>query len=285
MTMKALVRTLTACAAALIASVATAQTTVYDAHQSVSLYGRLAQNDLPGIGNVACGPSATANSLLYLQNRYGSIYGASLVPAQSQDLNHDGKISNYDALMAAAQTLASPGYANTQSYGTPPGPLLTGTRKYLEERAAGKFVIAAQSGYPWDPVLNPQPTMPVEHAWPSWNFLYSHLQQGSAVQIMLDWTTGGHYVSLTGLHWGDSDGDGTVDAGEATAECVDPWTATVMTRSLFQTAPGGEFYLDSMLSHSRPALGAAITITAVPEPASLLLLSVASLALLRRRAC
>lgn len=261
---------------------ALAQVTTYDFHLGTQYFGRLKQTDLPNIGNYACGPSSAVNSMVYLQNRYGSLYGSTLVPAQSSDLNNDGQVTSYDNLMSAAQILASSAYANTGSMGTAPGFMASGLQNYIEGRAPGRSAYALQCYYAWDSSLNPQPPYG-DVTIPTWNFMYDHLRQGAAVELMFTWVTNGHYVSLAGMHWADTNANGRIDSGESTLELVDPWTATILTPNLYQDPATGELHVDTLIGHSNPLLGAILVTTPVPEPAATSLLLLAATATLRRR--
>ena len=93
-----------------------------DVQENVAYFGTLDQHSLeysyPGLGSgngdVACGPAAATNSLVYLQNAYPGVYGNALIASAGHDMDNDGHYTSYDNLIyTAGGILASPTYMNT----------------------------------------------------------------------------------------------------------------------------------------------------------------------------
>ena len=78
----------------------------FGTQNDTTLYGHLNQHDVPGFGigdaNFGCAPTATVNSMVFLQNRFPGVYGSKLVP--------DGSKAG---LISVAQTLGSSQYMKT----------------------------------------------------------------------------------------------------------------------------------------------------------------------------
>jgi hypothetical protein len=98
-----------------------------------------------------------------------------------------------------------------------------GTYDYVERQAAGKTIYQgeANSGSSFPPWVS------VQTGYPTWDFLYSHLQQSKAVMIFWEdntlTPTYKHYMSLAGMSFTDTNNNGRFDPGEAaTITYIDP---------------------------------------------------------------
>ncbi|MFG0252288.1 MAG: hypothetical protein ACF8NJ_05375, partial [Phycisphaerales bacterium JB038] len=190
--------------------VAGASGAIYEVQKDIDLYGNLNQNDIPGnIGASACGPAAAVNSFVYLENAYPGFYNTSLVPVQGQDLDGDGDVDRYDDMIAAAQTLISPGYMNTQvGVGTYHDDFIWGKYQYIEQAVPGMTVYEAQDYWDWTNHARPDWVDPI---YPTWDFLFTELLDCEDVELLLSWSGGGHYVTLTSLYLDDANNNGIID--------------------------------------------------------------------------
>jgi hypothetical protein len=256
---------------------APASATLWDIQKEIELYGDLNQNDIPGIGGVCCGPAAAVNSFWYLQNKYPHVYGTSLVPAQGSDLNGDMVVDYYDDLIAAAQTLASPQYMNTTAPGgTFHDDFIMGKRQYIEDRLPGWTRYEAQDS--WDWTGQHQRPEWVDPIAPTWDFLYNELVDCEDVEILLSFTDGGHFLTLTSFHWDDADNDMLMEIGEAFIDYIDPWTGLYGTSNIWQS--GAIIETDYTAG---AWISMAISESPIPGPAALTLLLGAALIGSRRR--
>ena len=169
-----------------------------------------------------CGPTAAANSFVYLQNEYPSIYGQALVPGNDYV---NGQPSQAD-LISTADLVGSSTYMNTTGGGTQPQSAATGLSSYIRTSAPGTTVFSLQTSY-----FAPS-------SIPTWQFIYDALCDHGTVEISL-YGVDGHYVSVTGFHWTDYNRDGTIDASDgATIDIVDPWTGAGQTLPIWQNSAG-----------------------------------------------
>jgi hypothetical protein len=255
--------------------VSTAHATIWEIQKEIQLYGDLDQDDIPGIGSVCCGPAAAVNSFVYLQNKYPNNYNGALVPDQDQDLDNDGDVDFYDHMIAVGIILSGAGYMNTtQPNGTFVEDFIYGKYTYLEQVAPGKTTYGAQDAQTGWSHHTPYPWVQLGTA-PTWNWMYDELVKCQDVEILLSWLQeeGGHYVTLTSLHWDDVLQSGWIDY-------IDPadglWKQTNMV------------FDPQDLRLELPQLNAWISMAVEesPEPASLVLLAAGTLVLVahRRRA-
>jgi hypothetical protein len=279
--------------------------TLYDVQTQLNLYGYLNQND-PSVQPVAidpfaCVPTAVANSLAYLQNKYPGTYGTSLIP----DTNNGGSI-DISEIGAVASTLAGAGYMNTKttigSGGTWYDMGIYGKYKYMEEVAPGKTVYAAMLSSTWDYQGNdragpdeyppiPKPNWVQQNMFPTWGFLYQNLLDGEDVEIGINEGDWGHCLTLTSFHWNDVNDDGIIQFGEnATIDYIDPATgAWVGNKSIYQMADGHGGWVPYLTVPYGVFNGATVCMAmkeSVPEPGTLALLLVGGIAILyahRRR--
>jgi len=244
--------------------------TVYHAELPVESFGYLAQQDVPGFGWYACGPTATTNSMVYLQEEFPSLYGTSLVSPQSQDLDGDGVVDFYDDMIATVMTLGSPAYMDTEALGlTPQGCLMSGEYLYIEERAPGVTSYTGVCPYEW--IYYDRPEW-CELADVTWDFLYESLLDGAAMEIAVVNPDFGHYVSLNAFHWDDANENGFMDYKEdAWIQFMDAWDGNPYTVHIYHKS--GVIWTEYYGSQIVLAMAA----TPIPAPGSLVVAVLAGL--------
>jgi hypothetical protein len=212
---------------------ARAQTT-YTSIQNVSSYGWLDQYSLNTlqynfVGEEACVPTSSVNTMTYLQNIAPGYFGTNLTGLTYADwINVD-------------TTLISPDYMNTGPKSAGPTNAATafnhlhfGLNKYVVQNKG--FTEVQFSGMipslVWDiparPAPEPRPAA-IADSFPTWQFLYDSLISGSGTVLGISYTNldGGHAVSLGGFDWTDLNGNGRIDFDEnAQLYFVDPLDPT-----------------------------------------------------------
>ncbi|MDI6828599.1 MAG: PEP-CTERM sorting domain-containing protein [Armatimonadota bacterium] len=240
----------------------------YDVQKETQLYGNLKQGDIPGWGNVACGPTAAINSFVYLQNKYPEVYHSRLIG----DADGDGDMNDYQDLIAVADLLGTPAYMNTIANNTTwHDDFIWGKWAFIEERG-DSTIYTAQDFWNWNNPARPKPAW-VSAGYPTWDFLYNELASCQDVEILLTWEDGGHYLTLTSFHWTDSDFDAIIDPEEsATIDYIDPCTGCWGQTSIWHTFAQAGWRLDTGFNSYEPWISMAVKESPVPEPASLLVL-------------
>jgi len=215
----------------------------------------LSQNNIPGWGNVSCGPTAAVNSFVYLQNKYPGIYDQKLVPPGV-------------GMVGVAQTLGGAGYMNTiANQTTYHDDFIWGKMTYIEQKVPGVTVYEAQDQWNW---TNPNRIKPawVQSVSPQWQFLYNELVACEDVEILISWSGGGHYVTLSSFHWNDVDNDLAIDNGEeAWIDFIDPGTGAYGRANIWQSSLGGNIET-SLVGGSW--ISVAVSESPIPEPLTLL---------------
>lgn len=250
--------------------------TVYniDLDPGHTLYGTLDQANVVvppgGSGATSCAPTATMNSFTYLQNAFPAVYGT-----------NDELMGVNTSWLDAAIDLGT-NYMNTSSdTGTSDENWINGKYNYLETYAPGKTIYAGYDafttgGQPW-----------VNQAIPPIMFIVQQLQMGAAIEIGISPPDNGfgHVMTVSSIHWTDTDMDGVLDAGEnATLDGIDPGGGAVFNYMLKIVANGGNTYLGfDGGPYNNYRIDAAMAGKAVPEPSTILLFSIGCLALLTTR--
>jgi hypothetical protein len=242
------------------------------------LYGNLSQNDpalvqLLGqpLAAVACGPVAVTNSYRYLENKYGWVYDNSLT---------GGNLAQTAATLAGLMGTAPPG-------GTFWDDLIWYKYSYIENLVPGKTVYKAQYDPAWqwgiwnDPggqILQPAWVMP---GLPTWQFLWQELSHCEDVEILLNWSDGGHFLTVSSFNWIDMNEDGIIDFNEnATFDYIDPCTGQKGVSNFWQN--GFDGILETNYNDWAPTITMAVS-ESIPEPATLLLLGFGGVSLLIRK--
>jgi len=255
----------------------------YEIQKEIALYGNLQQDQVPpgNLGNVACGPVAAVNSFVYLENKYPEVYGRKLIP----DDNIANGLHDMAELISAAQILSGPNYDNT----LPPGGtyhdnFIWGKYNYIEDRIPGVTRYEAQDQWAWgNPPAPAQRPNWVQPMAPTWQFLFGELVACEDVEILISWSGGGHFVTLSSLHWNDIDGDGMIDFNEnAMIDFIDPGTGAVNNTSIWQSYLGGSIET-SYFATEASWISMAVSESPIPEPATMTLLALGLGAMLLRR--
>ena len=230
--------------------------TTYTVNKTANEFGYIDQHNLDRwegdwLGAMACAPTATMNSFIYLQNHYPGVYGHSLVPEGA----------GQDVIKARELAL---NYMFTTNAGTTIEDWTWGKHDFLEFYAPGKTTFHGQTLYNNWPAGKPRPAW-AQNMIPDWNFLYNQLYLCQDVEIGIWWQSDiGHALTLTGLTWDDATNSGAISY-------VDPWTGALFTDvgmnlnledgRLHVAYQGQDAWIDLALAES-----------AVPEPSALLVL-------------
>jgi hypothetical protein len=199
---------------------------IFNVQENAGYFGTLNQHSLqysyPSLGtgsnNMACGPSAATNSLIYLQNAFPSSYGNNLILSAGHDMDNDGSYTTYDNwIYTSGSGLASSSYMNTTlANGTWHDDFIWGLYKYVENKVPGMTSYSAEDY--WSPTYwgNPPATYPppswVIGTTPTWDFLYNALNNSADVQVLFSYVNGGgHFVSITGMTWDNVQNSGTLN--------------------------------------------------------------------------
>ena len=243
--------------------------TIWSVDKECAEFGHIDQNTLDRfegdwLGNVACAPTATMNSFIYLQNHYPGIYDNLLVPlGPGQDI-------------IRARELALQ-WMNTTPQGTTIYDWAWGKYLYLENYAPGKTVYHGQTTYNGWTVGRPRPGW-MQPVMPQWDFLFGELYQCQDVEIGIQWGSDiGHALTLCCMTWDDELNVGTIkyiDPDDGVCHDPVPLNFDPDTGKLQMVYNGNTSWIDVALAES------------VPEPSSILILGsgfVGILIRLRRR--
>jgi hypothetical protein len=249
-----------------------AQADYYEVEKEIALYGNLNQNNLPfPLNLVGCGPTAAINSFVYLQNKYPLVYDQLLVTNPVVD----------------AQTLAGANYMNTQNPGgTLVRDFVWGKYLYIEQFAPNRTIYAGEMvpQNNWT-AQRPKPAWVSENnAYPTWSFMYNELKKCEDVEILLSWSGGGHFLTLTSFIWNDANNNQTIDFNEnAQIDYIDPCTGAQGWSHLWQSYYGAA--LETNYNENGSLITMAVSESPVPLPSAVLLFGSGIIALwgVRRR--
>jgi hypothetical protein len=221
---------------------------VWSATEDGAYFGNLDQHSLQyaysqfgtGNDNMACGPTAATNSLVYLENAFPSLFGQSLIASAGHSMQGKSTYTTYDDwIYTAGGVLASPKYMNTtQAEGTYHDQFIWGLYKYTESVAGGKLSYAAEdysSPKYWGNAPAPSgPPSWVKGGGPTWDFIYDGLNDSASVDVGLSYVGGGgHFISIKGMTWND-----VADTGTLTF--MDCWTGKTVTTDIYLNS--GQIY-------------------------------------------
>ena len=177
----------------------------------------------------SCGPTATVNSLMYLQKTHPKLYGTKLVPGGAGQPQ------------ATVNTLGQ--YMNCNCNGESTAQMLQGKEAYIQggkdasgiQRAGvapGTTTFASQFLS-----FNASGTAATGGTVPSLSFLLQQIMAGEDVEMVVGLytksgntftRTGGHVVTLTGAAYNDNNNNGKYDAGDTprSISFIDPLGTT-----------------------------------------------------------
>ncbi|HUV05376.1 MAG TPA: PEP-CTERM sorting domain-containing protein [Armatimonadota bacterium] len=241
----------------------------YDIQKDLLLFGNLNQNQIPIWGANACGPTAAINSFVYLQNKYPGWYDSKLIG----DADGDGDMNDLQDLIAVANTLGGAAYMNTiVNTTTYHDDFIWGKQAYIENQAPGVTVYEAQDIWAWNNLQRPMPTW-VTPLYPTWGFLYNELVDCEDVEILLSWSDGGHYLTVSSFHWTDANSDGIIDVAEnASIDYIDPCTGAWGQTNIWHAAVDGGWKIETAYNTYQPYISMAVSESPVPEPCTMLVL-------------
>ena len=212
-----LVTTAVICLATIFGMAAVTQATSYSVFENAGYFGNLCQMNnttkvsvpwstkqrtmVGAFGVNGCYPTSLTNSLVYLEKAYPAIYGTKLTNyATTSDLV-------YTALTLGDRSSGAP---NWIQWGITSGTTawycyVPGTYNYIENQDPS---VTAYFGQASNSLGSPDW---VSRGYPTWDFLYNHLEESQAVMIYW-WSSlrGGHYMSLIGMTWDDVTNTGTI---------------------------------------------------------------------------
>ncbi len=236
-------------------------------------FGHLDQHDTD-CPNVNCGPASAANSFLYLQQAFPTIYtgNTTLVPTlQGGGFDLAGVANSLGAAYMG-------GCAGASCGATPSGTLIEdfiiGKMGYFSDRAPGTTVVEAQMNFTWrdnattTPDLkhpSPKPALVQDGTKPTLAWLAEQLRKGQDVELFMANGANQHYITLTGITFDDVTNKGSM-------KIIDPWTGTEKTVAIEGLTNG---YIDTDYTLDGGGfdfVAHAVAESPVPEPQVLLLL-------------
>jgi hypothetical protein len=251
---------------------------------SAGLFGVVDQDKLSACKNsngesFACGPAATVNGLVFLENRFAH-YRGKLVP----DVDKNGQIDEREQIILG-DLLGTSDYmgcgCTPPKEGTSVDDLLKGKKKWIEDH------VPNMTSYELD-------------GTPTADLLYRRLKRGAAIELLVTLYDSklseitSHYVTLTGISFDDVNDDRTLSDGESgRIKFIDPDTgsmvATDMRLGLSKFLPLGSLFTDYKLGDTvkqrqvtlSTVRAAVIAVPAAP-PTALLSLGIAAFAMRRR---
>jgi hypothetical protein len=228
-------------------------------------FGHLNQRDTK-CDKWGCGSTAVTNSFEYLQKRYPTVYGKTLVGA-----GQAGEIATANAL---ADLMFS-----TDSTPTTWENFIYGKEDYMNSKDPKKNVFSAESWEGWDPNKahnrpNPDPGAISTNTIPTPQYIIDQLKHNRDVEILIEDTglTQGHYVTVTGMSWDEGNNKGVIAFDDPynddkTKPAEDKLRSMKLTDGFLSwVGTTGKTYEIKTAVSEGPSSGA------LPEPSSLLLM-------------
>ena len=188
---------------------------VQDVNLDNSSGEHLPDSEFCNLNDMSCVPTSWTNSLVYLQNKYGT---------QLAGLEIAG--SDYSAWTDTVVTLRSPYFMNTSpvGVGTTAYGQVHGIEQFLIHQGAGPLATSYQAMAASFMLPASEDNLPLTYpAWvmrgaPTLDLLNQWLEADAAVVIAVLYagsdgalTTDGHALALVGIEWTDYNGNGFVD--------------------------------------------------------------------------
>jgi hypothetical protein len=226
-----------------------------------------------------CAPTSTANSFQMLANRYPGVYGGT-------QLIRNGDLAGTRNALAGGWIFGSAFRPGMSPQGGS-GPACGATNRdwwetkgqWLTDFAYGTTNIAG--------MVNQNPAgwrfgQFLRQGLPTWDFLWSELAHGEDVEMAFSFGgvgAGAHAVTLTGLSFTDSTGNGRFDPGEPrTVTYLDPNNPSQLFQSDLYMNPDGSLGFLWNNQTGNPVRDVSIFLayaeSPVPEPGSLLLVAI-----------
>ncbi|MGP8199846.1 MAG: PEP-CTERM sorting domain-containing protein [Limisphaerales bacterium] len=233
------------------------------AQENVANFGMEGQlNDGIVNGDSACGPTSAYNSFVYLDNTWG-ITGL-LQPTAAETINQLGSYMGY----------GDNTHAGTPAGGVTTAQFLSGKTQYIDAQSLNTTItVESETGA----------------ANINWEFIYGQLQQNQDVEILFDWNspaTGGHVVTVTGIDWNPATDTGTLSFIDPYNPLGDNSPALAITGNLGGSDGNGftlSYFGGGAGNGASGEIDGVVAESPIPEPATVSLLALGALGLLRRR--
>jgi hypothetical protein len=163
-----------------------------------------------------CVATATMNSFVYLYNSFPSVYGVTKLITGSNPSN---------SLSDARDELDGPSFMNGVGCGVSVKDAWEGKLKWIDTYAPGTTLFSGMSAFSFAGWYGEEYLL---SGYPTFDFLFNQLRDKEDVELRIDFVDNGvpgaHSVTLSSLHFTDTDMDNTWDPGLESAQIdyIDP---------------------------------------------------------------